>query len=169
MHHVPLVVQCIYGWSDEGGEDGNGKEARFMKDGREWRLPDLFVDDLVLCSESEEDLRAVVERFAEVCRRRGFKVNADKNIVMVLNGVEGLECEVHVDGVHLELVSEFKYLVGCVFKESGTDRAESSRKVSSGKRIAGAIRSLVNARDLLLECARVLHETFACACPFVWL
>ena len=29
----------------------------------------------------------------------------------------------------------------------------------SGRRIAGAIRSLVNATDLQLECARVLHET----------
>ena len=52
-------------------------------------------------------------RFAEVCRRRGLKVNGFKGKVMVLNGEEGLECEVHVDGIHLEHVSEFKYL-GCV-------------------------------------------------------
>ena len=32
--------------------------------------------------------------------------------------------------------------------------------MANGSRIAGAIRSLVNARDLQLECARVLHETF---------
>ena len=31
--------------------------------------------------------------------------------------------------------------------------------MASVRRVAGAIRSLVNARDLLLECARVLHET----------
>ena len=37
-------------------------------------------------------------RFAEVCRRRGLKVNACKSKVMVLNGEEGLECQVHVDG-----------------------------------------------------------------------
>ena len=29
----------------------------------------------------------------------------------------------------------------------------------SGRKVASAIRSLVNARDLQLECARVLHET----------
>ena len=34
-----------------------------------------------------------------------------------------------------------------------------SRKVASGRRVAGAIRSLVNAMDLQIECARVLHET----------
>ena len=59
-----------------------------------------------------------------------------------------LECEVHVDRIHLEPVLEFKYL-GCVLDESGTDGAECSRKmVMSGMRVAGAINSLVNARDL---------------------
>ena len=33
------------------------------------------------------------------------------------------------------------------------------RKVASGRRIAGVIRSLVNVRGLQLQCARVLHET----------
>ena len=40
-----------------------------------------------------------------------MKVNAGKSKVMVLNVEEGLECEVHVDGIRLEQVSEFKYLV----------------------------------------------------------
>ena len=31
--------------------------------------------------------------------------------------------------------------------------------MARGRRDAGAIRSLVNARDLQLECARILHET----------
>ena len=43
--------------------------------------------------------------------------------------------------------------------ESGTDGAECSRKLLSGRKVAGAVKSLVNARDLQLECARVLHET----------
>ena len=79
-----------------------------------------------------------------------MKVNAGKSKVMVLNGEEGLDCEVRVDGIHLDHVSEFKYL-GCVLEESGTDGAECSRKEASGSRMAGAIRSLVNANDLQLE------------------
>ena len=43
--------------------------------------------------------------------------------------------------------------------ESCLDGAEYSRKVASGRRVAGAIRSLINYRDLQIECARVLHET----------
>ena len=89
---------------------------------------------------------------------RGLKVNAGKSKVLVLNGEEGLECGVHVDGIRLEYVPEFKYL-GCVLDESGTDEAECSRKVASGRRVAGIIRSLVNAIDLQLERARILHET----------
>ena len=54
----------------------------------------LYVDNLVLCGESEEDLRAMVGHFVEVCRRRGLKVNEGKNKVMVLGGEEGVECEV---------------------------------------------------------------------------
>ena len=53
---------------------------------------------------------------------------------------------------------EFKYL-GCVLDESSTDGDECSRKVSSGRSVAGAIRSLVYVRDLQLEYAGVLHET----------
>ena len=34
-----------------------------------------------------------------------------------------------------------------------------SRKVASGRRVAGAIRSLVNAKNMHIEFARVSHET----------
>ena len=62
----------------------------------------------------------MVERLAEVCRRRGLKVNASKIKVMVLNREEGLEYETDVDGVCLEHVSEFKYL-GCVLNRPVTE------------------------------------------------
>ena len=74
----------------------------------------LYADDLVLCGESEEDLRVIMGRFAEVCRDRGLKDNADKHKVMVLNGEVGLKCEAPVDEICLEHVWELKYL-GDVF------------------------------------------------------
>ena len=49
--------------------------------------------------------------------------------------------------IRLEFVSEFKYL-GCVLDESGTDEEACSRKVAIRRRVASAIRSLVNARSL---------------------
>ena len=103
-------------------------------------------------------MRAVVDRFVEVCRRRGLKVDAGKNKVMLLGGEDGLEYEVCVNRIRLDHVSEFKYL-GCISDESGIDEAECSRKVAIGRMVAGAVRSLVNPRSLHLECARVLHES----------
>ena len=56
--------------------------------------------------------------FAEVCKRRGIKINADKGKVIKLGGEQGLlEFEVCVNRICLEHVSEFKYL-GCVLEES---------------------------------------------------
>ena len=116
MYHVPLALQCIYGRIGEGCENRDGEE------GREWRLSGLlYADDLVLWGESEENLRVMVGRFAEVCRRC-LKDNAGKSKVMVLGGEEGLECGVCVDWIRLEHVSEFKYL-GCILDESGKDEA----------------------------------------------
>ena len=123
-----------------------------MGKGRERRLPGLlYAADLVLCDESEEDLRPMVGLFVEVCRR-GLKVNTGKSKVMLINGERGLECEVLVGGIRFDHVSEFRYLRWILY-ESGTDGAECSRKVGSGRRVAGAIRSLVNAKDLQIESA----------------
>ena len=66
-----------------------------------------------------------------------------------------MECEVCVDRIYLEHVSEFKYL-RCVLDESGTEEAGCSRKLASESWVAGA---MVNGRSLLLECARVFHES----------
>ena len=73
----------------------------------------------------------MVGQFVEVFRKRVLKVNAGEGLV-------------YVDGVCLDYVSEFRYL-GCVLDELGTDGAECSRKV------AIAIRSLVNDRNLQIE------------------
>ena len=54
---------------------------------------------------------------------------------MVLGGGEGLECEVCIDGIHLEHVSEFKYF-RCVLDESGNDKEKCNRKMASGKRVS---------------------------------
>ena len=104
-------------------DDRVGKEMKmgmgrmgvsFMEDGREWRLHSLlYADEMVLCGESEEGLRVMVGRFAEMCRRRGPKVNVGKSKMIVLNEEDWLEYEVHVDGIRLEHVSEFKYWGVC--------------------------------------------------------
>ena len=51
--------------------------------------------------------------------------------------------------MQLDHVLEFKHL-GCIFGPI---------KYRSGRRVPGTIRSLVNAKGLQFECAKVLHET----------
>ena len=68
---------------------------RFLEEGREWRLLGLlYADDLVLCGESEEELREMVGRFAEVCRRKGLKFNVGKaRTLLLLYGEQNLNEE----------------------------------------------------------------------------
>ena len=54
---------------------------------------------MVLCDESEEDLKAMMGSFVEVYRRRCLKINAGESKGMVLNLKDGLECEVYADGM----------------------------------------------------------------------
>ena len=82
-----IMSPCLFNVYLEVKMGMRRRGVRFLEDRREWRLPPvLYADDLVLCGESEEDLRAMVEWFADVCRRRGLKVNTGKSMVMVLNG-----------------------------------------------------------------------------------
>ena len=53
---------------------------------------------------------------------------------------------------------ELKYL-GCVLDKTSTGEEWCSRKVEGGRKVADAISSLVTAKSLQFECARVLHES----------
>ena len=108
----------------------------------------MYADDLVLCGQSEEDLKAIVGWFVEVHKRRRLKVNAGKSKMMVRNGEEGLEYKVNVDGIHLEHLSELKYL-GCVLE----NQVQTRQCVVGGLWEEGCrcINFIINARDLQLE------------------
>ena len=63
MYHVPLALKCIYGCSNERGENGDGEEGSESSGGGE-RVETVW--PFVFCGESEEDLRAMLVRFVEV-------------------------------------------------------------------------------------------------------
>ena len=48
--------------------------------------------------------------------------------------------------------------IWCSSDEPSTDVAECRRKVASGRKVVGAMKSLYNARGLQYECASVLQE-----------
>ena len=69
---------------------------------------------------------------------------------MVLNVEEGLECEARVDSMRLECRNLNAW---AVFWMNQVDESECCRKVMSGRRVADAIRYLVNPKVIQLECA----------------
>ena len=84
MHLFFLAFQCIYGCSDEGGEEGVGRRGViFLQEESKWRLLGLLYAEVY---KRPCVMRPMVGRFVEVCRRRELKINADKTKVMVLNG-----------------------------------------------------------------------------------
>ena len=62
---------------------------------------------LVLCTESEEHLEVMVERFVDVCRRRRLRVSTEKIKGIVLVGDVVLESKIRVDSTRFGQVSEF--------------------------------------------------------------
>ena len=76
---------------------------------------------------------------------------------MVLDGEKVSICEILVDRTRLLELSEFKYLE-CVLDETGGSDAGCCRKVTSGRKVASAVRSLMKAKGLQFEHTRVLHE-----------
>ena len=100
--------------------------ARFSEWG-EKRLPVLlYPHDRELCDESEEDLKAI-KRFVEICKIRGFKMNADNSKGSVLVKKKGSVYEATVDGRPSKHISEFKSLE-FVLHESDTHETEFCRK-----------------------------------------
>ena len=80
VRQVCIIFPCLFNvYIDrvmkEGKIDRGRRGVSSLEDGREWRLPGLlYANDLVLCGKSEEDLKVMVEWFAEVCRSRGLKM-----------------------------------------------------------------------------------------------
>ena len=115
----------------------------------------MYANDLILCGESEKDLRVMLARFVEVYRRRGLKANPGKSKAMVMNGEEGLECEVYVDGIRLEYVSEFKYL-GCVLDET---QVQMGQNVVGRWRVGGRLQVPLGPKLMLWICSLSVLES----------
>ena len=63
-----VMFHCVHGWGNKRSEMRMEKmEVIFSKEGREWKLAKLLdAGDLILCDESEEDLRGSLGRFIKV-------------------------------------------------------------------------------------------------------
>ncbi|KAF7690270.1 hypothetical protein HF521_012074 [Silurus meridionalis] len=72
-------------------------------------LTTMFVDDIVICGESKEQVEKSLERWRYVLERRGMKVIRSKTEYMCVNEREG-SGGVQLQGEEVEKVEEFRYL-----------------------------------------------------------
>ncbi|KAK3567221.1 hypothetical protein QTP86_014214 [Hemibagrus guttatus] len=69
----------------------------------------MFADDIVICSESREQVEENLERWRFALERRGMKVSHSKTEYMCVNEREG-SGTVRLQGEEVKKVQEFKYL-----------------------------------------------------------
>ncbi|KAK3567105.1 hypothetical protein QTP86_009809 [Hemibagrus guttatus] len=87
----------------------------------------MFADDIVICSESREQVEENLERWRFALERRGKKVSRSKTEYMCVNEREG-SGTVRLQGEEVKKVQEFKYLGSTVQSngECGKERCQSA-------------------------------------------
>ncbi|KAK3528840.1 hypothetical protein QTP70_011763 [Hemibagrus guttatus] len=84
----------------------------------------MFADDIVICSESREQVEENLERWRFALERRGMKVSRSKTEYMCVNEREG-SGTVRLQGEEVKKVQEFKYL-GSTVQSNGECGKEDS-------------------------------------------
>ncbi|KAK3537061.1 hypothetical protein QTP70_000280 [Hemibagrus guttatus] len=90
----------------------------------------MFADDIVICSESREQVEENLERWRFALERRGMKVSRSKTEYMCVNGREG-SGTVRLQGEEVKKVQEFKYL-GSTVQSNGECGKEAKKRVQAG-------------------------------------
>ncbi|KAK3551366.1 hypothetical protein QTP70_016655, partial [Hemibagrus guttatus] len=90
----------------------------------------MFADDIVICSESREQMEENLERWRFALERRGMKVSRSKTEYMCANEREG-SGTVRLQGEEVKKVQEFKYL-GSTVQSNGECGKEVKKRVQAG-------------------------------------
>ncbi|KAK3568487.1 hypothetical protein QTP86_008540 [Hemibagrus guttatus] len=90
----------------------------------------MFADDIVICSESREQVEENLERWRFALERRGMKVSHSKIEYMCVNEREG-SGTVMLQGEEVKKVQEFKYL-GSTVQSNGECGKEVKKRVQAG-------------------------------------
>ncbi|KAK3522519.1 hypothetical protein QTP86_017665 [Hemibagrus guttatus] len=90
----------------------------------------MFADDIVICSESREQVEENLERWRFALERRGMKVSRSKTEYMCVNEKEG-SGTVRLQGEEVKKVQEFKYL-GSTVQSNGECGKEVKKRVQAG-------------------------------------
>ncbi|KAK3524972.1 hypothetical protein QTP86_011798 [Hemibagrus guttatus] len=90
----------------------------------------MFADDIVICSESREQVEENLERWRFALERRGMKVSRSKTEYMCVNEWEG-SGTVRLQGEEVKKLQELKYL-GSTVQSNGECGKEVKKRVQAG-------------------------------------
>ncbi|KAK3522431.1 hypothetical protein QTP86_010638 [Hemibagrus guttatus] len=97
----------------------------------------MFADDIVICSESREQVEENLERWRFALERRGMKVSHSKTEYMCVNEREG-SGTVRLQGEEVKKVQEFKYL-GSTVQSNGECGKEVKAGWNGWRKVSGVL------------------------------
>ncbi|KAK3524275.1 hypothetical protein QTP70_026038, partial [Hemibagrus guttatus] len=104
----------------------------------------MFADDIVICSESREQVEENLERWRFALERRGMKVSRSKTEYMCVNEREG-SGTVRLQGEEVKNVQEFKYLGSTV--QTNGECGKEARLTYLPTPVSGSHRSLTGRKQ----------------------
>ncbi|KAK3551024.1 hypothetical protein QTP70_011428 [Hemibagrus guttatus] len=144
MYEIRTVVRCAVGQTEEfnvevGLHQGSALSpflfaivmdqlSEEVRQESPWTM--MFADDIVICSESREQVEENLERWRFALERRGMKVSRSKTEYMCVNEREG-SGTVRLQGEEVKKVQEFKYL-GSTVQSNGECGKEVKKRVQAG-------------------------------------
>ena len=103
MYLEEIIGECFNG---EKGVNMGGRRVECIR----------FADDMVVLSESEDELRNMMQGLNETCKKYGMRINIKKTKSMILGGKEET-VRVSLKGEDIEQVEKFKYLGSWITKD----------------------------------------------------
>ena len=134
LHQGSALSPCLFAMMMDRMTDEIREEAP-------WTM--MFADDIVLCSESKEQVEEKLESWRYALERRGMKVNRRKTEYMCVNErQDNSSGTVKMQGEEVAKVEDFKYL-GSTVQSNGECGREVKKRVQAGwngwRRMSGVI------------------------------
>ena len=134
LHQGSALSPCLFAMVMDRMTDDIREEAP-------WTM--MFADDIVICSESKEQVEEKLESWIYALERRGMKVNRRKTEYMCVNERQDIGSgTVKMQGEEVTKVDDFKYL-GSTVQSNGECGREVKKRIQAGwngwRRMPGVI------------------------------
>ena len=134
LHQGSALSPCLFAMMMDRMTDEIREEAP-------WTM--MFADDIVICSESKEQVEEKLESWRYALERRGMKVNRRKTEYMYVNErQDNSSGTVKMQGEEVAKVEDFKYL-GSTVQSNGECGREVKKRIQAGwngwRRMSGVI------------------------------